>query len=761
MGLKAGMTIAGRAELTASAPPEATSPIFDSAWTVRDRELGLGLGLFLGPDLISADRVGDLVSSVEGLSSLVEDALMLPVVALPAEDGVFVVYPTPNAHTPCASHPAFADQATGVERSVDVARALATLHKTGAVHGALSLHAVAYSAVRAHVWQFGLTGSLEAAEFAKRCRGATDECPYPPEFLAFGGKPSKRTDVFAWGTVAAQMVTGRADMAVAKEVNDGLGLGVDHPLIRVLKSCLNDNASARPRDGEELLGRLRDEGLVSEMAPPPVFGSGVSGGGLAPPPPAFDESLAALPALESWDAENSVIADTPIPGDVAAVPSAGVDRSQRATPPPPPPPGAGRGGPPPPPGGARATKRVSTPPPIPTPIPAAASAPPPPPPAKRSSAPVRVDRAASQPPPPKKPAPASSERKPAELGPGAAAFTRALDRAISKEAGDEPDAIDLTAPEGGVDVLRLARGESGRGSADLEDPGDSTASRSGGSISGVRRGLVQTRSHAALRTMRLDIPRTPGPHGIDGSWLAVPLVLASVGMLGSIAYGFVQSRGGVGGAIGIVDAADTDGGTPDYDAPVLLPDLPPDADISGEPIVLVCPGGTVELSESVCIDRTEAPRRGRLPTTKISYGEAAAACKERGARLCTSQEWVAGCRGPDGAKYPYGDAFKPSCNLASAAGFAGTLAPAGQYLSCLSAVGALDMLGNAGEWVEGGHAMGGDYSAPRTVTCESKGRPPKGFKGDNVGYRCCLDRNVPEADAADGADATGGVPAAG
>ena len=68
-------------------------------------------------------------------------------------------------------------------------------------------------------------------------------------------------------------------------------------------------------------------------------------------------------------------------------------------------------------------------------------------------------------------------------------------------------------------------------------------------------------------------------------------------------------------------------------------------------------------------------------------------------------------------------------------------------------------------------AQPGDYGAPRTVTCESKGRPGKGFKGPNVGFRCCLPRTPAEADAESaetatpnankGVDAQGGTPAGG
>jgi hypothetical protein len=51
------------------------------------------------------------------------------------------------------------------------------------------------------------------------------------------------------------------------------------------------------------------------------------------------------------------------------------------------------------------------------------------------------------------------------------------------------------------------------------------------------------------------------------------------------------------------------------------------------------------------------------------------------------------------------------------------------------------MVGNVGEWVAGGVAVGGDFgTAERDATCQAKGNPPKGYSGGEVGFRCCVDR---------------------
>ena len=43
-----------------------------------------------------------------------------------------------------------------------------------------------------------------------------------------------------------------------------------------------------------------------------------------------------------------------------------------------------------------------------------------------------------------------------------------------------------------------------------------------------------------------------------------------------------------------------------------------------------------------------------------------------------------------------------------------------------------------GEWVDGGQAMGGDFSTlPDQATCRARGRPPRGFSDPKLGFRCC------------------------
>ncbi|HET7249823.1 MAG TPA: bifunctional serine/threonine-protein kinase/formylglycine-generating enzyme family protein [Gemmatimonadales bacterium] len=86
------------------------------------------------------------------------------------------------------------------------------------------------------------------------------------------------------------------------------------------------------------------------------------------------------------------------------------------------------------------------------------------------------------------------------------------------------------------------------------------------------------------------------------------------------------------------------------------------------------------------------------PATGILWDEAQRYCAARGARLPTEDEWEAAARGPDGRRYPWGDQWVRA--HANAGGANDTLMPVGGFPLGRSVVGALDMVGNAWEWVD-------------------------------------------------------------
>ena len=101
------------------------------------------------------------------------------------------------------------------------------------------------------------------------------------------------------------------------------------------------------------------------------------------------------------------------------------------------------------------------------------------------------------------------------------------------------------------------------------------------------------------------------------------------------------------------------------------------------------------------------------PRESVTWFEADAYCRARGARLPTEVEWEYAARGPDNLIYPWGNTFDgtrlnycdrnctyPGADASVDDGYR-TTAPVGSYPEGASWVGALDMSGNVWEWIGG------------------------------------------------------------
>ncbi len=173
-------------------------------------------------------------------------------------------------------------------------------------------------------------------------------------------------------------------------------------------------------------------------------------------------------------------------------------------------------------------------------------------------------------------------------------------------------------------------------------------------------------------------------------------------------------------------------------------------------------------------------RAGRKPQGYISGAQAELACERANKRLCSAEEWVTACRGPQHTRYPYGDVRRASvCNdrfgratdhpvarLFKASAVRGqssrkmwtpsfmndprllelpdTVAASGAFPGCTNEYGAFDMVGNLHEWVAdrqgsflGGYFMdtlrNGEGCAYRTTAHAF------GYHDYSTGFRCCAD----------------------
>ncbi len=150
-----------------------------------------------------------------------------------------------------------------------------------------------------------------------------------------------------------------------------------------------------------------------------------------------------------------------------------------------------------------------------------------------------------------------------------------------------------------------------------------------------------------------------------------------------------------------------------------------------------------ESTASYCIDLYEYPnQRGREPVGGYTWARAKKACESLSKRLCSEDEWERACKGPNGAKFPFGGSFEPGlCNV----GEGGRPAGAGEFARCRSGYGVADMSGNVAEWTasrmgDGKVVKGGSVEqAAFTARCSARASESSGAHAETLGFRCCAD----------------------
>jgi sulfatase modifying factor 1 len=162
------------------------------------------------------------------------------------------------------------------------------------------------------------------------------------------------------------------------------------------------------------------------------------------------------------------------------------------------------------------------------------------------------------------------------------------------------------------------------------------------------------------------------------------------------------------------------------------------------------------VNDACNFNREAAPDdRSDHPVNCVNFDGAEQYCAFAAARLCSQEEWLGACRGPEGRDFPYGGDFnREACNVGSsetpAQGRERGTSVVGSITTCEGGLpGLFDMAGNVNEWVADcsgtyckfrGGAWLSNEPTERFAGCAGVcSGNQKTLRSAQVGFRCCRD----------------------
>jgi len=154
--------------------------------------------------------------------------------------------------------------------------------------------------------------------------------------------------------------------------------------------------------------------------------------------------------------------------------------------------------------------------------------------------------------------------------------------------------------------------------------------------------------------------------------------------------------------------------------------------------------------------------RANDPVTGVTYEQATTYCEFVHGRLPTEAEWEKAARDPQGGNYPWGEA-EPTCDVLNFNNCANGTSSVVNFVNGASYYGALDMLGNAFEWVSDWYAANyyqnspgenpsgpqngssrvvrssGYDSNPEDISVSNRNSEDPQTHRSNLGFRCVID----------------------